>query len=191
MAADYRINTYFRDARGVYVNLYIPSTLRWAQDGAEVALTQKGRYPFDSVVQFDVKISRVRDFSLSFRIPAWTTGASISVNGRRVQTSTTPGSFAAIHRRWRSGDRVELDLPMTTRLEPVDRQHPETVALAFGPLVLFAITDTQPLLTGAGLLGAKRISERSWQVRTDAAPINMLPFTDIGEEQYSTYLRVT
>ena len=191
VAADYRINTYFRDARGVYVNLYIPSTLRWAQDGAEVALTQKGRYPFDSVVQFDVKISRVRDFSLSFRIPAWTTGASISVNGRRVQTSTTPGSFAAIHRRWRSGDRVELDLPMTTRLEPVDRQHPETVALAFGPLVLFAITDTQPLLTGAGLLGAKRISERSWQVRTDAAPINMLPFTDIGEEQYSTYLRVT
>ncbi len=191
VAADYRINTYFRDAHGVYVNLYIPSTVRWAQDGVEVALTQKGRYPFDSVVQFDVKISRVRDFSLSFRIPAWTTGASISVNGRRVQTSTTPGSFAAIHRRWRSGDRVELDLPMTTRLEPVDRQHPETVALAFGPLVLFAITDTQPLLTGAGLLGAKRISERSWQIRTDAAPINMLPFTDIGEEQYSTYLRVT
>ena len=191
VAADYRINTYFRDSRGVYVNLYIPSTLRWIQDGAEVVLTQRGRYPFDSVVQFDVKTSRGRDFTLSFRIPSWASGASISVNGRRVQSSATPGCFAAIHRQWSSGDRVELDMPMTMRLEPVDSQHPQTVALVFGPLVLFAITDTQPALTRAELLGPKRMDERSWQVRTDAAPIRMLPFTDIGEEQYSTYLRVT
>jgi hypothetical protein len=191
VVADYRINTYFRDSRGVYVNLYIPSTLRWMQAGAEVALTQKGRYPFDSVVQFDVKTSRVGDFTLSFRIPSWASGGSISVNGRRVQAPTTPGGFAAIHRQWSTGDRVELDLPMTVRLEPVDPRHPETVALVFGPVVLFAITDTQPVLTRAELLGAKRIDERSWQVRTDAAPIRMLPFTDIGEEQYSTYLRVT
>ena len=191
VAADYRINTYFRDSLGVFVNLYIPSTLRWIQDGAEVALTQKGRYPFDSVVRFDVKSSRAREFTLSFRIPAWASGASISVNGRRVQAPATPGSFAAIHRQWRTGDRVELDLPMTMRLEAVDPQHPQTVALVFGPLVLFAITDTQPALTRAELLGAKRMDERSWQVRTDGAPIKMLPFTDIGEEQYSTYLRVT
>ncbi|MBZ5666264.1 MAG: glycoside hydrolase family 127 protein, partial [Acidobacteriia bacterium] len=44
------------------------------------------------------------------------TGASISVNGRRVQTPATPGSFAAIHRQWNTGDRVELNLPMTMRL---------------------------------------------------------------------------
>jgi DUF1680 family protein len=142
-------------------------------------------------VQFYVKSSRVRDFTLSFRIPAWTTGASISVNGRRVQAEATPGSFAVIYRQWSSGDCVELDMPMTMRLESVDPQHPQTVALVFGPLVLFAITDIQPALTRTGLLGAKRIGERSWQVRTDGAPIKMLPFTDIGEEQYSTYLRVT
>ena len=29
-----RINTYLRDVRGVYVNLYIPSTVKWTQDGA-------------------------------------------------------------------------------------------------------------------------------------------------------------
>jgi hypothetical protein len=191
VAADYRINTYFRDARGVYVNLYIPSTLRWTQDGAEVVLTQKSQYPFDSTVQFDVKTSRVADFTLRFRIPAWATGASISVNGQRVQTPAAPGSFATIHRSWKTGDRVELDLPMTMRLEAVDPQHPETVALLCGPLVLFAITDTQPSLTRSDLLGAKRMSQRSWQARTAGAPIKMVPFTDIAEEQYSTYLRVT
>jgi DUF1680 family protein len=191
VAADYRINTYFRDAHGVYVNLYIPSTLRWTQSGAEVVLTQKSLYPFDSVVEFEVKTSRVRDFTLSFRIPAWASGASISVNGRRAQTPATSGSFAAIRRQWSTGDRVELDLPMTMRLEAVDPQHPETVALLFGALVLFAITDAQPLVTRGQLLGAKKINERSWQIRTDGASIKMLPFTEIGEEQYSTYLSVT
>jgi DUF1680 family protein len=191
VAADYRINTYFRDSHGVYVNLYIPSTLRWTQDGAKAELTQESRYPFDNLVQFDVKTSQIRDFTLRFRIPAWATGASMSVNGRRVQTPVTPGSFAAIHRQWSAGDRVELDLPMTMRLEPVDPQHQQTVALVFGPLVLFAITDTQPVLTRAQLLGAKRMGQRNWQVRTDSALIKMLPFTEIGDEQYSTYLRVT
>jgi DUF1680 family protein len=191
VAADYRINTYFRDPQGVWVNLYIPSTLRWAQDGAEVALTQESQYPFDGMVQFQVSTSQARDFTLNFRIPAWANGASISVNGHQLQTGIIPGAFATIHRQWSAGDRVELDLPMRLRLEPVDPRHPQTVALVFGPLVLFAITDTQPSLTRADLLAAKRMDRRSWQVGTADTPLKLVPFTDIGEEQYSTYLHVT
>jgi len=191
VAADYRINTYFRDPNGAWVNLYIPSTLRWKQDGAQVELTQKSLYPFENVVQFDVKTLQARDFALNFRIPEWATGASISVNGRRVSVPATPGSFATLHRQWKTGDRVELDLPMTMRLEPVDPQHPQIVALLFGPLVLFAISDAQPSITRADLLAAKRMNQRGWQVKTAGAPARMLPFTDIGEEQYSTYLRLS
>jgi DUF1680 family protein len=190
VAADYRINTYFRDLRGVYVNLYIPSTLRWTQGGAQVALTQKGQYPFDSLVQFDMTTSAAREFTLSLRIPAWAAGASISLNGRRLVAPATPGAFVAIHRQWSTGDRIELDLPMTNRLEAVDSQHPQTVAHMFGPLVLFALTDNQPALTRADLLAAQRVNPRTWQVKTSGAPINLLPFTEIGEQQYSTYLRV-
>ena len=191
VAADYRINTCFRDPRGVWVNLYIPSTVRWKQDGADVALTQESLYPFDSVVRFNVKTSRVRNFTLNFRIPAWASGASISVNDRRLETQATPGTFAAIRRQWNTGDRVELDLPMTIRLEPIDPRHPQTVALVFGPLVLFAIADTPPSLSRAELLAAKRMDQRSWQVSTTGAPLKLLPFTAIGDEQYSTYLNVT
>ncbi|MGH7951679.1 MAG: beta-L-arabinofuranosidase domain-containing protein [Limisphaerales bacterium] len=191
VAADYRINTYFRDPQGVYVNLYIPSTLRWIQDGAQVVLTQKSQYPFENVVTLNVNITRGREFTLNFRIPIWARGASISLNGRRLQTGITPGTFAAIQRQWNDGDRIELDLSMTMRLEPIDLQHPQTVALLFGPLVLFAITDTQPAVTRSDLLAAKRTGLRNWQVTTAGAPIKMLPFTDIGDEQYSTYLRVT
>jgi DUF1680 family protein len=190
VAADYRINTYFRDSEGVWVNLYIPSTLRWIQDGAEVELTQQSEYPFVSMVRFDVKTSKRADFTLSFRIPAWADGASISLNGRREKALRAPGNFAAIRRQWKTGDRIELDLPMTTRIEPVDPQHPQTAALLFGPLVLFAIADNPPALARADLLAAKRIDRRTWQVQASGSAMAMVPFTDIGEEQYSTYLHI-
>lgn len=191
VAADYRINTYFRDPQGVWVNLYLPSTLRWSQDGAAVVLTQESQYPFDSMIQFKVKTSQARNFTLKFRIPAWAQGASLSVNGRRVQTQIIPGTFAAVRREWNTGDRVELDVPTALRLEPIDERHPQTVALVFGPLVLFAITDAPPSLTRADLLAAKRLDRRTWQVKIPGATLKMLPFTDITDEQYSTYLNVT
>ena len=191
VAADYRINTYFHDPNGVWVNLYIPSTLRWKQNGAEVVLNQSTQYPYDNAVQFDLQISRARDFTLNFRIPAWATGASISVNGRRVSAEVIPGAFAPVRRQWNTGDRIDLILPMTTRLEPIDQQHPDTVALLHGPLVLFAITDTVPSVTRTNLLAAKRTGQRSWEATTIGTPIKLLPFVEIASEPYSTYLRVS
>ena len=190
-AADYRINAYFRDPRAVWVNLYIPSTARWNQHGAEVALTQESRYPFDSLVQFKVRTSRTREFTLHFRIPAWAAGASLAVNGRSLEIETTPGTFAAVQHSWADGDRVELHLPMTNRLESIDPQHPQIVALSFGPLALFALTDSHPAVTRTDLLAAKKLDSRTWQAGTAAAPLKLLPWTEIADEQYSTYLTVT
>jgi hypothetical protein len=189
VAADYRINTYLRDARGVFVNLYIPSTLRWTQDGAQVELTQRSEYPFDSNLQFEVKTSKAAEFAVNLRIPAWAEGASVSVNGKRE--AALAGSFARVQRTWQSGDRVELDLPMKMRLEAIDAQHADTVALMAGPLVLFAITDVQPTVTRARLLAAKKTGAQSWQVETTSGAVQMLPFVGIRDEGYTTYVRVT
>ena len=189
VAADYRINTYFRDARGVYVNLYIPSTVRWKQGGAEIALTQKGGYPNEAQVAFEVKTSTPLEFAVNLRIPAWAEKASVAVNHKRQAVAA--GTFVTIQRQWRSGDRIDLELPLTPRLEPVDSQHPDTVALLTGPLVLFAISDSPPSLTRRQLLGARKTGAQSWIVETATGQVKMLPFTAIGEESYSTYLRVT
>jgi hypothetical protein len=191
VAADYRINTYFRDPSGIYVNLYIPTTLRWTQSGAQVSLTQKSKYPFDSFVQFDLTTSKKTEFAVNLRIPAWAEGAAVAVNGRRMPVSVVPGKFVTIRRKWKTGDRIELDLPMRMRLEPIDAQHPQTVALLCGPLVLFAITNTPPDVTSQQLLAARKTGEQEWQVKTATGPMSMLPFTGIADEQYSTYLLVT
>jgi uncharacterized protein len=209
VAADYRISTYFRDRRGVYVNLYIPSTLQWVQNGVQIALTQQSRYPFDGIIRFDIKTSSSSAFALRLRIPEWAgSGVNLSVNGAFVP-SPESGSFATIERTWKSGDRVELELPLRTRLMPVDPQHPMTQALLCGPLVLFAIADGAPpvaaihpppaiqngghgiAVTAAQLLAAERSGPAAWQVHTANGPLTMLPFLAISDERYSTYLVVT
>jgi DUF1680 family protein len=191
VAADYRINSYVRDAQGVYVNLYMPSTLRWIQDGARVSLTQKTLYPFDSHIQFQIAGPSPKDFVLNFRIPAWAEGASLSVNGKRVQDSPAPGRFASVRRQWKTGDRIDLDLPLAKRLEPIDPRHANTVALLCGPLVLFAIGDTSPAVTRQQLLAAAKTEKNNWRAETAGTPLTLMPFTAISDELYSTYLRVS
>src|SRR5262249_21392305 len=118
VAADYRINTYLRDAAGVYVNLFIPSTVRWIQDGAGFALQTAGAYPLEPELRFELSGTEPRDFAIRLRIPAWADGAELAVNGKRAPAE--PGAFATLRRTWRSGDRIDLRLPMTARLEPLD-----------------------------------------------------------------------
>ena len=190
VATDYGINTYLRDHSGVFVNLYIPSSVRWTQEGAEVSLTQKGAYPFDSLVKFAVTPSRPLEFALNFRIPAWAQGASISVNGKPVTDPVSPGSFARLRRQWKANDQIELELPLKSRLESVDARNRETVALMAGPLVLFAITEKPPAVTSRQLLSAKKVGEQNWQAETATGPMKMLPFTALADQPYSTYLRV-
>ena len=80
---------------------------------------------------------------------------------------------------------------MKMRLEAVDPQHSNTVALMLGPLVLFAVTDSQPAVTRAQLLAAKRVGAQNWQVETAEGPMKMSPWTEIADQAYTTYLRLT
>jgi DUF1680 family protein len=104
--------------------------------------------------------------------------------------SETAGQFATVSRAWQNGDRIEIDLPMKLRLEAVDPQHPQTVALLCGPLVLFAITDKPPVVTARQLLAARKIGPQKWQTATADGTLDFLPFTAIADQSYSTYLTV-
>jgi uncharacterized protein len=191
VAADYRINSYFCDSDGLYVNLYIPSTVRWSHEGTQISLTQKSGYPFEGTVNLELDSSQPAAFAIHLRIPEWAAGATISINGQAASPSIASGQFATLRRTWKKGDRIEVDLPMKLRLEPIDPQHTQTVALLCGPLVLFAITETAPSVSTQQLLAAKRTEQRSWQVETAAGPMSMLPFTAISDQQYSTYVVTT
>jgi DUF1680 family protein len=191
IAADYRISAFFRDAQGIYVNLYLPSTLHWVQDSTAASLTQTTAYPFDPLIRLDLKLARPSTFTINLRIPAWAQDAAISINGTRFSADSPSGSFAAIRREWKSGDRIELNLPLAMRLEPINARHTDTVALLSGPLVLFPINEKSPSITKHQLLAAKKVASQKWQAETSSPPLTLLPFTSIDSERYSTYLKLT
>jgi DUF1680 family protein len=116
------------------------------------------------------------------------------VNGTRQIGAAKLGEFAAIRREWKTGDRVELELPLKMRLETIDARHTDTVALLRGPLVLMAVKPQQdaavPQMTREGLLAAKRTGRDQWQVGSSKGSVTMLPFTSLGELPYTTYVKV-
>jgi DUF1680 family protein len=192
LAADYHISTYLRSDDGVYVNLYTPSKLQWKDGGGSYGLKQETKYPFDNRVQILVSGSHPNEYTLYLRIPAWATPDPVlSVNGNRLSDPIQPGTFAAIRRTWKDGDRVELELPMPLRLEQVDANHPNLVALVQGPLVLFAVAESQPSFDKNALLQAKATKNATgdWTANAaDGSSITMRPFMNIDKESYSTYV---
>ena len=192
LAADYHLSTYLRSTDGVYVNLFTPSHVQWNDDGGHYGLTQQTKYPFDNQITIQVSGSRPAEYTLYVRIPAWAAPDPIlSVNGKRVSDAVQPGSFAVIRRTWNDGDRVELELPMPLRLEAVDANHPDLVALLRGPIVLFAIADSQPSFDRNGLLQAKPANNAAgdWLADSvDGSKVTMRPFMNIDKENYSTYI---
>jgi hypothetical protein len=195
VAADYRINSYLRDDDGIYVVLYLPSSVSWTQEGAQVTLAQRSAYPLEDRIQFEFSASRPETFSIRLRIPAWAPDAVVLVNGKQIQGAPVTAGFLSLHRRWDPGDRIELQLPLALRTEAINVRHPETVALLRGPLVLFATPDAgtgeTPSITRAQLLAARRRGPDLWHAPTARGPLRLVPFTAIGSEPYSTYIRIT
>lgn len=195
VAADYHIVSYFRSPEGIVVNLYLPSTLRaTTPDGAQLTLTQSGEYPIEGAVRLDVGLTRASMFELKLRIPGWASSADgrpqIRINGAPASVAVQAG-FARLRRRWANGDRVELKLPMPVRLEAIEPEHPDTVALVRGPLVLFAVTDQPPRVTRNQLLAMRRVpGETAWRVQASSGELRMVPFTHVRDSPYTTYFHV-
>jgi DUF1680 family protein len=191
IAADYRISTCFTDAQGIFVNLYVPAQVNWNAGNAACSLSIATDYPYSSAIAMTVRTPSPQSFTVNLRIPAWAKGASVRVNGKRLLQQLEPGRFAALRREWRSGDRIELDLPLPLRLQSIDPEHPDTVALLAGPLVLMRMLDggAPARLSRATLLSAKRPADQAheWLVADGAQTLRLRPFTEIQEQPYSAY----
>ncbi len=137
----------------IAVHLYGESKARFDLAGAKVELSQQTRYPWDGAIQFDLTLDRPAHFALSLRIPEWADGATLSVNGEKLDlASVLTDGYARIERDWKSGDKVDLSIPLTARklfANPLVRQDAGRTALMRGPMV-YCVEETD---NGAGLNG--------------------------------------
>jgi DUF1680 family protein len=130
----YQETIYLKSADGttLWVNLYVPSTLTWAESGFTV--TQQTAYPREDRATLTVDGTGRLDIKL--RVPAWARkGFFVTVNGVAETADARPGRYLTVSRVWKPGDTVEIRMPFSIRIErALDR--PDTQAIFWGPVLL-------------------------------------------------------
>ena len=136
---------YWHDRDGLYVNLFVPSEVDWAEQGFK--LRQETGYPQSQHTTLTIVAARTEPLAMRLRIPGWLRSApTVTINGKTLDASAAPGSYLTLTRAWKAGDRVELDLPMHLHVEAMPDDS-RLQAFLYGPLVL------------AGDLGAEGLTE--------------------------------
>jgi DUF1680 family protein len=194
--ADYLISAYFGSDDGIYVNLFAPSEVRWKVEGAPARLIQTTDYPASGQTELRLELASPAEFTVYVRVPGWLRSpAAVEVNGRRAAVEAEPGMFASLRRRWQNHDTIQVTLPFSFRTEAIDEQHPSTVALMWGPLMLVAL-DPELKLPGRALSSPDAMrrtagASPSFEVQTLAEKLRFMPFYAVQEETYTTYLALS
>ncbi len=106
-------------------------------DGTPLKLRLKSAYPWGE--EIELQVVGEGEFSVFLRLPDWCERDSrIEINGQPAVERINPGSYAEIRRKWQSGDRILLVLPMPIRQvasHPFVDENLSRVALARGPLI--------------------------------------------------------
>lgn len=181
------------------IHLYIPSVLNWQEK--ELALKMETTYPEGGKINIRLEKCPTQKLKLNLRYPAWAvSGVTIKVNGAKQKINATPGSFITIDRKWKKGDRIEIDFPMSlftvSMPDNADRR-----AVFYGPNLLAGVFGTEERKQGdipVFISDEKNmenyirlVSEKPLEFRTvtPGGPENvtMIPFYKVYDQYQTVY----
>lgn len=135
----YQAAAYAKTDDTLYVNLYMPTTVKW--DEKNITVKQETSFPSEDS---SLTVTGSGSFKMKLRVPYWATeGFTVKVNGEVVCTEPTPSSYVLIDRTWKSGDVVTIHMPYTLHLDktPDTVDGAEVASLMYGPMVMVAKDD--------------------------------------------------
>ncbi len=130
---------YSTSKEGLWVNFYDNSTLDWRlESGTPLKATLTTGQPWKGDVRITLSPSKQEEFTLFLRIPSWSLGTQVLVNGAPAPESPSPNTYLALRRAWKPGDTVSLTLDVASRIIHANPRVAEDygkVALQRGPIV--------------------------------------------------------
>jgi uncharacterized protein len=205
---------YFFDQDGLYVNLFVASELTWKEKGLKIA--QQTQYPMQNHTTLTFQVEQPVETTVRLRIPWWADEkASAKVNGVKLDAMSSPGSYLVIHRTWKTGDTLTLELPMGLHVESMP-DDPTIQAVMYGPLVLAAnlgeetdlkkvfgpmgpdmkgLPMSAPVVKSAGsgpVDWVEQVDSKTlaFQTKGQAATTKLTPLNQVTRGQYSIYWKV-
>jgi len=187
VVSDYHNIIYFWDDASLYVNLFVPSTVKHSFNGRDVTVSQETSFPEEDSMRFTINCADSVNFSLKIRIPSWAKSEQIKVqlNGVTQKVAANPDCWMVLENNWKDGDKAEITIPMSLRFEAITPDHPQRVALLYGPVMLVMCSET------GGLKGDVS-NPNDWIDHDGSAPLHFrakrqseekcfLPFYEIPE----------
>ncbi|MCR4413807.1 MAG: glycoside hydrolase family 127 protein [Thermoguttaceae bacterium] len=132
--AKYGDSIYFHGKDTLYVNLFIASELAWKDRG--LVLRQETKFPEADSTRLAFACEKPVELALRLRRPHWAIeGFEVAINGQKQPIESRPSSYVDLRRAWKTGDVVEVRMPMTLRTEGF-RDNPKKLAVFYGPALL-------------------------------------------------------
>jgi uncharacterized protein len=123
---------------GLYLHLYDNSQLDWhLEDGTGLKVVQNTNYPWGGTAEINVAPAKPAEFTFYLRIPGWSDGTQVEINGKPAPGAAA-GQYLALRRRWSSGDVINVKFNMTPQVIEANARVVDDygrVAVQRGPLV--------------------------------------------------------
>lgn len=130
----YARNIFYHNNKELYISQYIASELNWEEKGFDMVMMTQ--YPDEQGATVEFRNEEPVDMVIQIRYPSWAEeGIEIKVNGKKQSVRQEPGSFVPVKGKWKEGDKIEISIPFTLRLEAMP-DNPKRVAIMHGPVVL-------------------------------------------------------
>jgi Uncharacterized protein conserved in bacteria len=128
----------------LYVNLFIPSRLKWKEKNTEII--QQNSFPDEASTELIVNPAKPVEFALQLRYPAWVEEGSlrITVNGEEYPAERRESGYVVVSRSWKKGDRVVMEMPMRLTVEQLPDKS-GYYSFFYGPIVLAAKSGTEDM----------------------------------------------
>ncbi|GAA5179923.1 glycoside hydrolase family 127 protein [Rugosimonospora acidiphila] len=183
----YADSIYFYSGETLYVNLFIASTLTWP--GRGITVTQATTFPTASTSRLTVTGSG--HIAMKIRVPSWTSGMTVKVNGVTQSVTATPGSYLTIDRTWASGDYVDLTMPATLTF-PRANDNANVGAVKYGAIVYageYGNTDLNSVLPTlqTGSLVQDPANPLHFTGTASTGSVSLIPFYKTHHERYTVY----
>jgi len=182
---------YYQNDDGVWVNQFIASKVSFKH----AVLRQETGFPFEDRTRIVVEQAGGDPFSLNIRVPGWRKeNARILLNGNPIGENASYFAWFTLHRIWKSGDVLDVDLPMSLSTKTINND-PNCRAVVFGPHVLagcvgdaaaFQMPDGEP----AEWLESERNNPLVFVPKPES-PIRFIPLCNVTNEEYHVYFDVT
>ncbi|SDG23026.1 glycoside hydrolase family 127 protein [Epilithonimonas hungarica] len=121
----------------LYVNLFIPSVLKWSEK--KLVLRQENNFPENPSTKLVFDVAPKSNLNLKLRVPEWANASeiTISVNGKNINVPVDAEGYFTIQRKWKKGDVIQMKMPMHLSAEQLP-DHSDYFAFKYGPIVLAA-----------------------------------------------------